>query len=138
MFVALVERHAPPLRGANLLEKQMSEKLLPFRTFARERLRRAPRTLERWYAAGAAGLPKLIRIGAFKLVSESEADAFVRSVIRKGALPGQQNYELRGAAATRVAEQRAREEAKSAIPTQPKSARRQVAPKTPRRTRVEA
>ncbi len=103
----------------------MVEKLLPFRTFARERLGRAPRTLERWYEAGAAGLPKLIRVGAHKFVSESEADAFVRAVIRKGTLPGQDGFALRGAAA-RAAERQELTKAKPADPTPPARTRRQV------------
>ncbi|MBG0800776.1 hypothetical protein IYW40_04615 [Methylocystis sp. H4A] len=109
-----------------------SENLLPFRAFAK-RLWRSSRTVERWYARGDAGLPRVVRVGAFKFVSESEADRFIAAIIKRGAAPGQGPFAPRGAAATA-----ARQKAKPARQTPPKSTRRQVAPKTPRRARVEA
>lgn len=75
-----------------------TDNLLPFRAFAK-RLWRSPRTLERWYASGGAGLPRVVRVGAFKFVSESEADRFVEAIIKRGAAPGQGSFSPHGAAA---------------------------------------
>jgi hypothetical protein len=81
----------------------MSENLLPFRAFAK-RLWKSERTLDRWYARGSAGLPRVVRIGAHKYIAESEADRFIESIVKNGAPPGQGDAPpLQGIAAMRKA-----------------------------------
>lgn len=92
---------------------ESAKRLINFKEFARRLGGVSTRTVDRLYAAKTIGLPPIVRLASIKMIDEAEADRFVATIIKKGALPGQAPFAPRGACAHSAPAARSKTKAKT-------------------------